>query len=632
MSKARCQQLLVRWSTCGAMTAWLATWAAPVVVATEPVKTSQAATSPSGLASQAQSVAIQAGRASFDLPGDPSASPTLIIVSALTTTPGPLPVQIQAQPADGPAQPVVTAPRPAIRLPQLNLPPLVAAPARATRLPPSNRTFTLMTQAGLATVATNYRAVPSRLRAVGQRVQVYVDAADEAAVDDATLRDLVETFDRHVWPSVAARFGPATDVDDDGRFTILLSRWLNRLSDGTVRVDGFVRGADLDRRQPAPFSNRCDMMYLNASMKAGPHLRTVLAHEYTHAVTFSRKVLSGDRSGPLDVASEEEGWLDEGLAHLIEDDLGFARSNLDYRISAYLSQPERYRLVVEDYLTADLFRSHGNRGATYLFLRWCVDRYGPNLLDALIRSPKRGIANLEAATGTPFAELFRRWTIAVACSGLDPSSPEPGMYRSMNLRGELDDWILAGPRTASVRVGGPTHSWTAEGTTAHFVLVDRSATGATRVTIAGPADADLQVTLIPLPAGLGRPELVIRPATNLDGSIQFQARFREAGGTPIRLGVLAWERLVPVADLHAPGFRHAGLDMLGINAAFGSSRLPAQGTLRSRPIALTGVKSTDGPLVFKAVGVDALGRRVVAWADLEPSSQSTALAWDDDPL
>ena len=132
---------------------------------------------------------------------------------------------------------------------------------------------------------------------------------------------------------------------------------------------------------------------------------------------FRRDRRAGRSSGRPRPHLEEEGWLDEALAHLVEDLHGFSRSNLDYRISAFLSQPVRYRLVVEDYYAADLFRSHGNRGGTYLFLRWCADRFGPALLPALIRSELRGTENLEAATGVAFAELYRQWTVALLSPG-----------------------------------------------------------------------------------------------------------------------------------------------------------------------------------------------------------------------
>ena len=269
------------------------------------------------------------------------------------------------------------------------------------------------------------------------------------------MKDLVATFDDRIVPVAARTVGLASDIDGDGRFTVLLSSWLNRLGNGRHAVDGFVRVTDLDPAFPPPFGNHCDMMYLSTGLRPGPHLRTVLAHEYMHAVVFSRKSRELARAGRI--ALEEEGWLDEALAHLAEDLHGFSRSNIDYRVSAFLSRPERYQLVVEDYYAADLFRSHGNRGSTYLFLRWCVDQYGPDLLPTLIESRLRGVANLEEATGCSFAELYRRWSVALFLSGLDPAAAEParGAYRSVDMRAPIEDWELAGPRATRVLRGGP---------------------------------------------------------------------------------------------------------------------------------------------------------------------------------
>ena len=92
-------------------------------------------------------------------------------------------------------------------------------------------------------------------------------------------------------------------MDGDGRFTVFFSRWLNRLGDGRHSVDGFVRVTDLDHSFFPPFGNRCDMMYLSTGLCPGPHLRTVLAHEYMHAVVFSKKVRAS--AGALPVAIEE---------------------------------------------------------------------------------------------------------------------------------------------------------------------------------------------------------------------------------------------------------------------------------------------------------------------------------------
>ncbi len=58
-----------------------------------------------------------------------------------------------------------------------------------------------------------------------------------------------------------------------------------------------------------------------------------MAHEYMHAVVYARKSRArrASKSGPI----EEEGWLDEAMAHLAEDLHGFSTTNIDYRVSAF---------------------------------------------------------------------------------------------------------------------------------------------------------------------------------------------------------------------------------------------------------------------------------------------------------
>ena len=572
------------------------------------------------------SIEARGGQARFAVPTPGPGSRTLVVVSALSRGAGPYPIRLGARAVDRDREgiePPKTEPGGARRKPVLSARPLPAVPEPATTSPPMRRTFHLMARDGDVASASNYLAVEGTLRAVGRRVQVYVDARDAGAVGPEVLSDLVSTFDERVFPVAARGFGQARDVDGDGRFSVLMSSWLTRLAGGRHAVDGFVRGADLDLNLSAPFSNHCDMMYLSTALEAGPHLRTVLAHEYTHAVTFSAKALNDQaarRSGP-----EEEGWLDEALAHMVEDLHGFSRSNLNYRVSAFLSRPERYRLVVEDYFAADLFRSHGNRGGTYLFLRWCVDRFGPGLIPALIRSDRKGVANLEAATGESFADLYRAWSVELFETGLDPSRPLAPGFRPFDVRTPSDGWDLAGPRTFSVTPGGPDVAWFTAGTSSRYLIVGPAAGGATEVTVSAPIEACLQVTALPLPDDLAELEMRARSVAAPGGTPCLRVELGERNGTPVRISALAWEPLVPGPDPHAPGFRRAGLDVPGIAEAFGSDSLPARGRLTSKLIPASGALGDPRePLVIKAVGTDARGRRVSAWAELPGADDGPA--------
>ena len=566
------------------------------------------------------SIAVREGRSIVRVATPSPGSEVLVVVSALARTRGPFPIQLTARPASGAAVPELADDGPR-HAPRRNgeTPPEKTLSRPGRGFPALERVFHMMVRDGDAGISSNYMAIRGVLKGVGREVQIYVAPEDIENVSSGLIQDLVVTFDERIHPLMARQLGTARDVDGDGRFTILLSSWLDHLGGGRCPVDGFVKVADLDPAYRYPFGNQCDMMYLNAALKPGPHVRTVMAHEYMHAVVFSQKSLKVATGGRQ--MMDEEGWLDEAIAHLAEDLNGFSTSNIDYRVSAFLTSPERYQLVVDDYYAADLFRSHGSRGSTYLFLRWCVDRYGADLLPALVHSRLRGVANLEAATGSTFADLYRRWSLALFSSGLEPlrdkaGFPEDG-FRSINMRAPCEDWELAGPRFTRVSADGSRDCWPALGTTSHFSVIESSPTGAVEIEVAGPPEAELQVTVLPLGADLPRLDLAVSNLRGPGGELRLRARIKEQNGVPVRLSALSWEPVTPSANPHAAGFRCGRLDMLGIAAVFGSSALEAAGELRSRPIPMPGVSPNNGLLAVKVIGTDEKGRRIAAWAEID---------------
>jgi hypothetical protein len=565
-------------------------------------------------------IVVRDGRATFRAETRSPKSEILVVVSALSRARGPFPIRLTAKPANRATTPELADDGPEASSKTL---PTIHANRRESALPRGtpapHRTFHMMVRDGDPASPKNYIAIRAALKAFGRSVQVYVAAEDFKQVGQDLIDDIVATFENRILPLASSRFGAARDVDGDGRFTILVSSWLDHLAGGRYAVDGFVRVADLDTNVVAPFGNRCDMMYLSTTLQKGPYLRTVLAHEYMHALVFSEKTLAGARGsghGP-----EEEGWLDEAMAHLAEDCHGFSTSNIDYRVSAYLACPERYQLVVDDYYAAELFRSHGSRGSTYLFLRFCTQRNGPELISRLIHSSRRGVANLEAATGTSFARLYREWSLSLCqparqCDVLPPQ-PRPARSTGRAVPQFVDHWEDAGPRCT--RVGGdhPSDSWSALGTSSHFVIVEGSAAGAVEIDVSAPPEADLQVTALPLEPDLPRLELSVRRIRESEGEASLRLRVTERNGFPARLTSISWEPLNPGANDRSNERRGGHLGESTTTAAFGGNVLPAAGELVSRPIPLADVSATSGPMVVKIVGRDPTGRLVAAWADVE---------------
>lgn len=344
----------------------------------------------------------------------------------------------------------------------------------------------------------NYARVTSRLIQEGSAVRVYLD--DQQAPQElpkGLAEEVARILDEEVIPRSREILGAHADCDGDGKLTVLLTPWLGKLQGGRTSLRGCVRSSDFRRSIPPPFSNQADVLYLNSNLQPDAALKTLLAHEYTHAVCFSRR-LAVPREAML---PEEDDWLNEGLAHLAENVHRADWSNLDYRVARYLENPAGYSLVVSDYFRAGLWRDHGCRGATFLFLRWCMDQSGEGLLPALLEAPGRGTANVEHATGVPFEELFRHWTIAVWQS-------RPGQhtrstpYKSLDLCGPLGTVRLNGPHGEVWNLGAEPKQLTLRGTSAAYVRLATSGTVLRRIRVTAISGARLQLTLVRTGAAL----------------------------------------------------------------------------------------------------------------------------------
>ena len=462
----------------------------------------------------------------------------------------------------------------------------------------------------------SYREVVGQLVAVGKHCLIYVDQDDSPAdFPEEMIDEVVETFDERVLPTTRARLGHHRDVDRNGKFTILFTHWLDWLSAGKVSLGGFVRGGDFYRDVQPPFSNQCDMMYLNSKLRPGDHLRTLIAHEYAHAITFSEHVF-GDYADNK-AGEDEESWLNEAVSHVTENLAGRGWTNLDYRVSTFLSSPNSYRLVVPDYYREGLWRCHGSRGSTYLFLRYCVDRFGEPMLKELTQSNLRGTQNLEVATQTRFEELFRDWAVAICLDGLCFDESRRG-FRAVGLRGKLGRRLLAGPRPHIVRRGQQTLSLAATGFCPMRVRV---ASGeAVRVLLESAITEQLQVTLVRLPDDLPLAKLEVETDSVSSSSLrQVDMTLRHEAGATVRWEHVSWEQET-LPQTKAAQVR------VGIRAAqevFATSVSQAGQRLTSQSLAIAAPRE---PLIFKICGTDEAGRHVAAWGRLTAENQPAPLS------
>jgi hypothetical protein len=388
------------------------------------------------------------------------------------------------------------------------------SPPKGERDASVRRPFDIHVGSGSLDDASNYVRVTGRSVAESKSVRVFLDeqqAFDSVKREAAT--EILHLLENRIIPRSRELIDTHADIDGDGKLAVLLTPVLDRVPAGQTPLGGYVRGSDFRRDISPPFGNHADVIYLNSrAMSPGEHLHALLAHEYTHAVGFSEQWRMSADGSPV---HDEEDWLNEAIAHVAEQQHHAGWSNLDYRIDRFLHAPHSAPLVVPDASRAGLWRDPGCRGASYLFLQWCVDQFGDDLLSKLIHSRRRGRANIEHATGVPFAELYRRWTIAL-CDDVSESSAIG--YRTLRLHGPLGGAVLDGPTTivwplerlvSHPPLRGDTINFTLRGTATAFVELRAPTTGgARRITIAADSGTALQLTLMPLVGTESSPLLV----------------------------------------------------------------------------------------------------------------------------
>jgi len=326
----------------------------------------------------------------------------------------------------------------------------------------SLRTFHVITALDGSTMAD----ATGKLQFLGDHLGIYVDTAAFPGYNDADLRNLGKLFDSELYRTAAESFGPESDIDRNGKVLVFLTPKVNALvaaNDCALRgfVSGFFWGRDLVPSQPG--SNAGEIFYgivpdpfanyscPHAASDTQRYLTGTFIHEMQHMISFFHHVIA--RGG-----DSEEGWLNEGLSHIAEElasKLYEARyppplgRSTPTQIFPDSSQPFISPQLLNAYIYLNSTTNHSvttydgsgsleERGAAWLFLRWLGDQKGDTIYRRLVQTSQQGIANIEAHTGEPFAQLFGDFSVAIWADSLlgVPRAAVPARYRflSRNLR------------------------------------------------------------------------------------------------------------------------------------------------------------------------------------------------------
>jgi hypothetical protein len=264
-----------------------------------------------------------------------------------------------------------------------------------------------------SSACANARMRTGRVAAITTRAIVVTDTANPAnGFTEADLQSFGVTFDTLVYPVDTQNFGEPSDIDANQRAILFFTRAVNELTPPNQNsyVGGFFFSRDLFPKAPTAgidgcaASNLAEMFYLlvpdpdgvvNQNVRTTDFVRTVtagiLAHEFQHLINASRRLYVTGSS------EFEDGFLDEGLAHIAEELAFYRASGLapKQNVSAAMIQSSqrisdafdtfgaanirRYREFLINPLTNSPYADNSNittRGAIWSFLRYAADRRG----------------------------------------------------------------------------------------------------------------------------------------------------------------------------------------------------------------------------------------------------------------
>jgi len=242
----------------------------------------------------------------------------------------------------------------------------------------------------------NYRSIDAKL--VYQTPHVYFWIEEGINYTSTEVENLVNTFETQIYQRNRDLFGEewSPGIDNDVHLTILYAYKLGSAA-------GYFSSADSLMPEVERFSNMSEMFYLSADHINLSDYFTygVLAHEFQHMIHWN-------------IDRNEASWVNEGLSELAVELNGFTTGGFSY---LFAGDPDLQLNFWPGNYQGD---STPHYGASYLFMKYILERFGSDFISELVSQPKNGMYGLDevltssddSPTAIKSEQLFQDWTIA----------------------------------------------------------------------------------------------------------------------------------------------------------------------------------------------------------------------------
>ncbi len=301
-----------------------------------------------------------------------------------------------------------------------------------------------------------WKSVNAKLAYAGNDILLYVDTLSPAGgFSNTQLQQFGQYFDQTLYPIDTTNFGQPSDIDANGHVIMLLSPAVNGLSPSAQcatqgYIAGFFDSEDFTPTSSDPNSNQGEIFYAivpdpNGTASCAHSVSQVefdipatFLHELQHLVNFSQHVV-------VHSGSPEQGWLDEGLSIVAEEEGAVHYEQLcpppscrtdpsqlfpdsaEGFVQGFLYDSYQYALLPDTAsvtLHSDADNGFSWRGGDWLLVRWLGDQTNNAVFRKLEDTYATGVSNIENATGQSFPTLFADFGLSLYTDSL------PGLPRT----------------------------------------------------------------------------------------------------------------------------------------------------------------------------------------------------------
>ena len=246
---------------------------------------------------------------------------------------------------------------------------------------------------------------------------LYFWVGEDIPIDQQSVAELAKTFENKIHTTTCQIFGSecSPNMNNDGRLTILYTH-------GLGSVAGYFSSIDSLAVNIAPYSNESEILYLSADYLRldSPNTYGVLAHEFQHMIHWY-------------VDRDESAWINEGLSELAVELNGFGESNFIYSFASNAD------LQLNFWPGNEQGDSAPHYGASYLFMKYLMERFGLDAIKELAAEPSNGLTSIDKVFadkdpslnwGYTAEKLFQDWSHENYLAGSE-DNPKSGVYKDL---------------------------------------------------------------------------------------------------------------------------------------------------------------------------------------------------------